>query len=60
MIYVTIVIHDVFCRRMIASEHSWVNKRTKDNIINIILKQVPIPKRFEPDEREEMLNKVKR
>jgi len=54
------VIHDVFCRRMIASEHSWVNKRTKDNIINIILKQVPIPKRFEPDEREEMLNKVKR
>ncbi|QOR61291.1 AAA family ATPase [Sulfurovum sp. ST-21] len=54
------VIHDVFRHRMIASEHSQVNKRTKDDIVNIILEQVPIPEGFEPDEREKMLNKAKR
>jgi len=38
------IIHDVFRHRLVISEHALTNNRTNDEIINIILAQVPKPK----------------
>lgn len=38
------VIHDVFRHRLVISEHALTNNRTNDEIIEIILAQVPKPK----------------
>ncbi len=38
------VIHDVFHHRLVISEHALTNKRTPEEIIDIILTQVPTPK----------------
>ncbi|WP_373029546.1 AAA family ATPase [Sulfurovum sp.] len=38
------VIHDVFHHRLVISEHALTNKRTAEEIIDIILGQVPLPK----------------
>ena len=38
------VIHDVFHHRLVISEHALTNKRTPEEIIDIILEQVPTPK----------------
>jgi MoxR-like ATPase len=38
------IIHDVFRHRLIISEHALMNDRTNDEIIDIILAQVPKPK----------------
>ncbi len=38
------IIHDVFRHRIIISEHALTNNRTNDEIIDIILAQVPLPK----------------
>ncbi|SFV66620.1 MoxR-like ATPase in aerotolerance operon [hydrothermal vent metagenome] len=38
------VIHDVFRHRLVMSEHALMNNRTHDEIIDIILEQVPKPK----------------
>ena len=38
------IIHDVFRHRLVISEHALMNDRTNDEIIDIILKQVPKPK----------------
>jgi len=38
------VIHDVFRHRLVISEHALMNNRTNDEIIDIILAQVPKPK----------------
>jgi len=38
------VIHDVFHHRLVITEHALQNKRTPEEIIDIILKQVPLPK----------------
>jgi hypothetical protein len=38
------VIHDVFHHRLVISEHALINKRTAEEIIDIILEQVPLPK----------------
>jgi len=38
------VIHDVFHHRLVISEHALMNNRTHDEIIDIILAQVPKPK----------------
>ncbi len=37
------VIHDVFHHRLVISEHALINKRTAEEIIDIILAQVPLP-----------------
>lgn len=37
------VIHDVFRHRIIISEHAKMNERTNDQVIDIILEQVPKP-----------------
>ena len=41
------VIHDVFRHRLVISEHALTNNRTNDEIIDIILEQVPLPKGME-------------
>jgi MoxR-like ATPase len=41
------VIHDVFRHRLVISEHALMNNRTNDEIIDIILEQVPLPKVME-------------
>ena len=38
------VIHDVFHHRLVISEHALTNKRTPEEIIDILLEQVPEPK----------------
>ena len=38
------LIHDVFRHRLVISEHALMNNRTNDEIIDIILAQVPKPK----------------
>jgi len=38
------VIHDVFHHRLVISGHALQNKRTAEEIIDIILEQVPLPK----------------
>ncbi len=38
------IIHDVFRHRLVISEHALMNNRTNDEIIDIILAQVPKPK----------------
>jgi MoxR-like ATPase len=38
------VIHDVFRHRLLLNEHALTNKKTNDEIIDIILEQVPLPK----------------
>jgi MoxR-like ATPase len=38
------VIHDVFRHRLLLSEHALMHERTNDEIINILLEQVPLPK----------------
>jgi hypothetical protein len=38
------IIHDVFRHRLVISEHALTNHRTHDEIIDIILAQVPYPK----------------
>jgi MoxR-like ATPase len=38
------VIHDVFHHRLVITEHALQNKRTPEQIIDIILEQVPLPK----------------
>ena len=38
------IIHDVFRHRIVISEHALMNNRTNDEIIDIILEQVPKPK----------------
>jgi len=38
------VIHDVFRHRLIRSEHTRINEIKKDEIIDILLKHVPLPK----------------
>ncbi|MBA1421422.1 MAG: AAA family ATPase [Epsilonproteobacteria bacterium] len=38
------IIHDVFRHRLVISEHALTNNRTNDEIIDIILAQVPKPK----------------
>jgi len=38
------IIHDVFRHRIVISEHALTNNRTNDEIIDIILAQVPKPK----------------
>jgi hypothetical protein len=38
------VIHDVFHHRLVISEHALMNKRTAEEIIDILLEHVPLPK----------------
>ena len=38
------VIHDVFHHRLVISEHALTNKRTAEEIIDILLEHVPLPK----------------
>ncbi len=38
------VIHDVFHHRLVISEHALTNKRTAEEIIDILIAQVPLPK----------------
>jgi len=37
------VIHDVFRHRLVKSEHTRLNEKTNDDIVDIILEQVPLP-----------------
>jgi len=37
------IIHDVFRHRLIKSEHTRLNEKTNDDIVDIILEQVPLP-----------------
>lgn len=37
------IIHDVFRHRLVISEHARMNNRTNDEIIDILLAQVPSP-----------------
>jgi len=37
------IIHDVFRHRLVISEHARMNNRTNDEIIDILLDQVPSP-----------------
>lgn len=53
------MIHDVFRHRLIISEHAELNERTIDDVVDIILEQVPLPKGYEPDEREKMINRAR-
>ena len=39
------IIHDVFRHRIILTEHAHINNRTNDEIVDLILKQVKIPKK---------------
>ncbi len=53
------MVHDVFRHRMIISEHAILNGRTIDDVVDIILEQVPLPKGYEPSEREKMINRAR-
>jgi MoxR-like ATPase len=54
------LIHEVFRHRLIISEHAKLNGRSIDDVINIIIEQVPVPKEIEKDEREIMIERAKR
>ena len=41
------VVHDVFRHRITLTKHALMNERTKDDIVDIILSQVPLPKGIE-------------
>jgi MoxR-like ATPase len=53
------VIHDIFRHRLVISEHAALNGRTEDDIVDIILQQVPLPKSLKTDERERILRGMK-
>ena len=53
------MVHDVFRHRMIISEHAKLNGRTIDDVVDIILEQVPLPKGYEPNEREKMISRAR-
>jgi len=44
------VIHDVFRHRLVISEHARLNERSNDEIIDIILEHVPLPKNSKEEE----------
>ncbi len=53
------VIHEVFRHRLIISEHAKLNNRSADDVIDIIVEQVPAPKEHGPSEREIMIQRAK-
>ena len=52
------VIHDIFRHRLMPSQHTTLNGTTVDQIIDIVLEQVPLPKENGPTEREKILNRM--
>jgi MoxR-like ATPase len=54
------MVHEVFRHRLIISEHAELNGRTIDDVVNIIIEQVPVPKEIAPDAREVMIERAKR
>ncbi len=53
------VIHDIFRHRLVISEHASLNGRTEDDVVDIIIQQVPLPKSLTEDERERILRGMK-
>jgi MoxR-like ATPase len=54
------MVHEVFRHRLIISEHARHNGRTVDDVVNIIIEQVPTPHDMESDAREAMIARAKR
>ena len=54
------MVHEVFRHRLIISEHAVLNGRTIDDVVDIIIEQVPVPKSIAPDAREVMIERAKR
>jgi len=50
------IIHDVFRHRLVMSSSAELNEKTNDDIIDLILDQVPAP----GDEEREMIEKLKK
>ena len=54
------MVHEVFRHRLIISEHAVLNGRTIDDVVNIIIEQVPVPEGIAQDARDVMINRAKR
>jgi MoxR-like ATPase len=54
------MVHEVFRHRLIISEHAVLNGRSIDDVVNIIIEQVPVPEGIAEDAREKIIERAKR